>query len=172
MSNSLTEQSLPAGQPEAEPGASHVDEIEPAQQSLLQQDTPASSGLSDTTEQSEPQEVGADAQSARITRDKQDSKTTSRGTTSLDVEIFGAVYHVRGEQDPDYLQKLAGVVDGKMREISHHLPVVDSGKIAILAALNLADELLQCNNQQEGERVEMMEKVEELTGVLTKALDD
>jgi len=67
---------------------------------------------------------------------------------------------------------LAGVVDGKMREISHHLPVVDSGKIAILAALNLADELLQCNNQQEGERVEMMEKVEELTGVLTKALDD
>ncbi len=94
-----------------------------------------------------------------------------KATTSLDVEIFGGVYHVRGEQDPEYLKKLADVVDGKMREISHHVPVVDSGKIAILAALNLADELLQCNHQQEGERVEMMEKVEELTGVLAAALD-
>ena len=101
---------------------------------------------------------------------KRDSKS-SRGTTSIDVEIFGAVYHVRGEQDPEYLRRLAEVVDGKMRDISRHVPVVDSGKIAILAALNLADELLQCNNQQEGERVEMMEKVEELTGLLTEALD-
>ena len=102
---------------------------------------------------------------------KRDSKTVSKGTTSLDVEIYGSVYHVRGEQDPEYLRKLAEVVDGKMREISRHVPVVDSGKIAILAALNLADELLQCNKQQEGERVEMMEKVEELTGLLTEALD-
>ena len=95
----------------------------------------------------------------------------SKGTTSLEVEIFGAVYHVRGEQDPEYLLQLAAVVDGKMREVSHHAPVVDSGKIAILAALNLADELLQCNHQQEGERAEIMEKVEELTGELTEALD-
>ncbi len=95
----------------------------------------------------------------------------SKGTTSIDVEIFGSVYHVRGEQDQQYLRKLAAVVDGKMREISRHVPVVDSGKIAILAALNLADELLQCNDQQEGERAEMMEKVEELTGLLTEALD-
>ncbi len=95
----------------------------------------------------------------------------AKGTTSIEVEIFGSVYHVRGEQDQQCLQRLAAVVDGKMREISRHVPVVDSGKIAILAALNLADELLQCNNQQEGERVEMMEKVEELTGLLTEALD-
>ncbi len=101
---------------------------------------------------------------------EQDAKI-SQGTTSIDVEIFGSVYHVRGEQNPGDLRRLAELVDGKMREISRHVPVVDSGKIAILAALNLADELLQCNKQQEGERVEMMEKVEELTGLLTEALD-
>lgn len=95
----------------------------------------------------------------------------AKATTTIDVEIFGNVYHVRGEQDREYLQKLAAVVDGKMREISDHVPVVDSGKIAILAALNLADELLQCNNQQDEERVEIMEKVEELTAVLTDALN-
>ncbi|MCP3957053.1 MAG: cell division protein ZapA [bacterium] len=104
--------------------------------------------------------------------EERDSKKAPKGTTSLDVEIFGSVYHVRGKQNPEYLLELAEVVDGKMREISHHVGVVDSGKIAILAALNLADELLQCNDQQEGERVEMMEKVEELTGVLNEALND
>ncbi len=92
-------------------------------------------------------------------------------TTSVDVEIFGATYHVRGEHDREHLQKLAAVVDTKMREISEKVPTVDTGKIAILAALNLADELVQCNDQQEGERVEIMEKVAELTGVLTTALD-
>ncbi|MEM7352418.1 MAG: cell division protein ZapA [Acidobacteriota bacterium] len=122
-------------------------------------------------EQFDPEGHRSGGDEARRPRNQQDSRTAAKGTTSIDVEIFGAVYHVRGEQDPDYLRKLAEVVDGKMREISHHLPVVDSGKIAILAALNLADELLQCNHQQEGERVQMMEKVEELTGVLSEALD-
>lgn len=95
----------------------------------------------------------------------------SKTTTSVDVDIFGATYHVKGEQDQEYLLKLASIVDRKMREIGKQVPMVDSGKIAILAALNLADELLQCNDQQEGERVEIMEKVAELTGVLTEALD-
>jgi cell division protein ZapA len=95
----------------------------------------------------------------------------SKTTTSVDVEIFGAVYHVKGEQDRDYLLRLASIVDQKMKEIGQQVPMVDSGKIAILAALNLADELLQCNDQQEGERVDIMEKVAELTGVLTEALD-
>lgn len=95
----------------------------------------------------------------------------AKSTTSTPVEIFGTVYHVRGEHDQVYLQKLASVVDRKMREIGSQVPMVDSGKIAILAALNLADELVQCNNQQEGERVEIMEKVAELTGVLSETLD-
>ncbi|MEM9556252.1 MAG: cell division protein ZapA [Acidobacteriota bacterium] len=94
-----------------------------------------------------------------------------RSTTSVDVEIFGAVYHVRGEQDREYLQELAQIVDRKMREIGDHVPVIDTGKIAILAALNLADELVQCNQQQERERDDMMEKVQELTGLLGSALD-
>lgn len=97
-----------------------------------------------------------------------DKKT--RSTTSIEVEIFGSVYPVRGEHDQEYLRHLAEVVDRKMREIGNHVPTVDTGKIAILAALNLADELAQCTEQQEGERVWIMEKVAELTGELTQAL--
>lgn len=102
-----------------------------------------------------------------------DASQEPREATSVDVEIFGSVYHVRGgAQNREYLQKLASVVDRKMREIGRHLPTVDAGKIAILAALNLADELLQCNQQQEGERAAMIEKVSELAGELKAALDN
>ena len=158
MSNSLTEQSLPDGGSAPERAATKVDDLGAAAREEPRQAT------LDTGPES-PSGTGA------VTEPRKRDSKSSRGTTSIDVEIFGSVYHVRGEQDPEYLRRLAEVVDGKMRDISRHVPVVDSGKIAILAALNLADELLQCNNQQEGERVEMMEKVEELTGLLTEALD-
>ncbi len=144
----------------AEPGAAKVDDPEPAERSEPQRIGPE-----------HPQDEAAETGARKAPGPQSSRKMASKGTTSIDVEIFGAVYHVRGEHDPDYLRRLAGVVDGKMREISRHVGVVDSGKIAILTALNLADELLQCNNQQEGERVAMMEKVEELTGVLTEALN-
>ena len=147
----------------SEPAANPADEAEPERR------IEPSRALE---ESSEPEALDSGAETLAEKPEKMDSKKIAKGTTSLDVEIFGGVYHVRGKQDPEYLQRLARVVDGKMREISHHVGVVDSGKIAILAALNLADELLQCNHQQEGERVEMMEKVEELTGVLNDALTD
>ena len=94
----------------------------------------------------------------------------ARTTTTTDVEIFGSTYHVRGDKDPELLQELADMVDGKMREIAQQVSTVDTAKIAILAALNIADELLQCRKQQEGERVEIQDKVtrlaERLEGVL------
>lgn len=99
-----------------------------------------------------------------------DSAKEPQDATSVDVEIFGSIYQLRGG-NREHLQKLAAVVDRKMREIGRHLPTVDAGKIAILAALNLADELLQSNQQQEGERAEIIEKVSELVGELKSALE-
>lgn len=86
------------------------------------------------------------------------------------VEIFGEVYHVRGGDEGGYLQSLADLVDRKMREVAGHVKG-DSERIAILAALNLADELFQIQSRQEGERVEIREKVAALTEELTQALD-
>ncbi len=95
----------------------------------------------------------------------------ARSTTATDVEIFGAVYHVRGEKDPEYLQELATHVDHRMREVAQQVTTVDSVKIAILTALNIADELFQCRKQQDGDRVRIEEKVAELSGELGKALE-
>jgi cell division protein ZapA len=91
-------------------------------------------------------------------------------STKTEVEIFGAVYHVRGGEDRGYLQGLADLVDRKMREVAEHVHTADTARIAILAALNLADELVRMEKRQEGERVEIREKVAELTEQLTGAL--
>jgi cell division protein ZapA len=95
---------------------------------------------------------------------------SSRGSTATEVEIFGALYHVRGDKDPEYLRELADEVDQKMREIAQQVSTVDTGKIAILVALNLTDELFQCRKHQDGDRGEIEEKVQELAGKLGKAL--
>jgi cell division protein ZapA len=65
---------------------------------------------------------------------------------------------------------LADLVDRKMREVAEHVNTADTARIAILAALNLADELFRIQSQQEGERVEIREKVAELTEELSQAL--
>lgn len=91
-------------------------------------------------------------------------------STTTPVEIFGEVYHVRGSDENGHLKDLAGLVDSRMREVAQQVKG-DTAWIAILAALNLADELFQIQSQQEGERVEIREKVAALTEELTQALD-
>lgn len=91
-------------------------------------------------------------------------------TTKMEVEIFGSVYHVRGSGDGEYLQELAAVVDTKMREIADQVSSADTTRIAILAALNLSDELFQCRRGQEGERARIRDKAAELTRELDKVL--
>src|SRR6266446_2133795 len=57
------------------------------------------------------------------------------------VQIFGQVYSIQGELDGKYVQKLAKYVDEKMHEIADVTKTVDTQKVAVLAALAIADEL-------------------------------
>jgi cell division protein ZapA len=91
-------------------------------------------------------------------------------STTTQVEIFGEVYHVRGGDESGHLQELADLVDRRMREVAERVKG-DTARIAILAALNLAEELMQTQSRQEGERVEIREKVAALTEELTQALE-
>ena len=70
-------------------------------------------------------------------------------TTRLHVEIFGQTYNVRGEGDPNYLTELARFVDSRMREVAAKVATVDPMKIAILAALNIADEFSRYRKERE-----------------------
>lgn len=62
---------------------------------------------------------------------------------SLRVEIYNQTYSIRSDGDNDYILDLAEYVDSKMREISSGTLTVDSLKVAILAALHIADEFHQ-----------------------------
>jgi cell division protein ZapA len=58
------------------------------------------------------------------------------------VEIYDQTYHLSG-QDPEHVRQLAAQVDAKMRAVASQGRTVDSLRVAVLAALNLADELSQ-----------------------------
>ena len=60
---------------------------------------------------------------------------------SVVVDIYDQIYQLRGVK-PEYIERLAEVVDLKMRAVSAHGSTVDSLRVAVLAALNLADELV------------------------------
>ena len=59
---------------------------------------------------------------------------------SIAVEIYDGIYHLRGTDTP-YLEHLAEFVDAKMRAVAAHGGTVDSLRVAVLASLNIADEL-------------------------------
>ena len=61
-------------------------------------------------------------------------------TPAITVDIYDAVYHLRGT-DPTYIEQLAQLVDSRMRAVSAHGGTVDSLRVSVLAALNIADEL-------------------------------
>ena len=59
--------------------------------------------------------------------------------TSVRVEIFDQAYNLRGS-DPEYILKLAEYVDAKMRAVAEQTNTIDTVRLAVLAALNIADE--------------------------------
>ena len=90
--------------------------------------------------------------------------------TTTEVQIFGATYVIRGGQEPEYLAELAVEVDRRMRELSGHVAHAEPGRLAILAALNLADELSRNRRSWDGERGAIEARVAELSELLDRAL--
>lgn len=89
---------------------------------------------------------------------------------SVPVEIFGVVYPLRAESDSERLRELAQVVDARMREAAAQAPGADRARLAILVALNLADELVESRSQGDRDRRECFERIAKLTDRLGLAL--
>jgi cell division protein ZapA len=62
-------------------------------------------------------------------------------------EIFGQSYTIHGELDEAYVLKLANYVDQKMRAVAGATSTVDTQRVAVLAALAIADELHSAKNE-------------------------
>ena len=86
------------------------------------------------------------------------------------VMIYDQEYHMKGELDADYIEKLAQFLDAKMRSIAGRTRTVDSLRVAVLAGLNIADEYHQLKTKYESTTKEVDEKVSEYNDVLDQIL--
>jgi cell division protein ZapA len=88
------------------------------------------------------------------------------------VDIFGQTYTVRAGTDVGYVEKLAAYVDSQMMEVSRAAGAVDSVRIAVLAALNIADECFQLRAQEGEAERRALAKAEVLARALGAALEE
>ncbi|MCI0512927.1 cell division protein ZapA [candidate division KSB1 bacterium] len=90
----------------------------------------------------------------------------------LKVKIYGTEYPIRGDSDIEYIKRIAEYVDAKMREVDQSLSEVSALKVAILAALNIADELFKERNKNETlVHYDFEEKIDKWLVLLNKELE-
>lgn len=90
---------------------------------------------------------------------------------SIRVEIYDESYNLRGS-DPAYIQRLAELVDAKMRAVAQHTSTVDSLRVAVLSALNIADDYYQLRRKYDVLESEYASRANNLGHALDSALDE
>ncbi len=90
--------------------------------------------------------------------------------TITSVKIYHGTYQLRTGGDVEYLEELARHVDEQMLRISEETPTVDTLKIAILAALNIADEYFSAKKRLEVSEDQVCRKSTELVELLESHL--
>jgi cell division protein ZapA len=86
------------------------------------------------------------------------------------VEIAGQRYPIRSSLDPEYVARLATYVDEKMRAAADTSPSGDSMRLAVIAALNVADELFRCRDASRARSGELAERAQELERLVDRVL--
>jgi cell division protein ZapA len=100
------------------------------------------------------------------------NKSSMEATSSptIRVEIYNQTYNIRSDGDTEYIIQLAEFVDSRMREISSGTLTVDSLKVAILAALHIADELHRLKNMHEQADSQLAARSAECADMLDRLL--
>jgi cell division protein ZapA len=88
----------------------------------------------------------------------------------ISVEIHGQRYPIRSTLDQEYVARLASYVDDKMRAAADSTPTGDSLRLAVLTALNVADELFRCREGSRARSGELAERAGELERLLDRVL--
>ena len=99
------------------------------------------------------------------------SETLHRPSRVVSVEIQGARYAIRSDLDEQYIVRLAGYVDAKMQRAGNEVPTGESMKVAILAALNIADELFRVREAAPPDHSELIRRAGEIERIVDQALD-
>jgi cell division protein ZapA len=98
--------------------------------------------------------------------------TPRDGKHVVQVQILGHQLPIRGEADPSYILELAEFVDLKMREVTQKMPVAAVSKVAILASLNIADELFKERATKQRVGTDVLDRAEALSRRLDEILGE
>jgi cell division protein ZapA len=90
---------------------------------------------------------------------------------TVKIEIYDQSYNVNAEDNEEYLKELAAYVDAKMRSVAEATHMVDSLKVAVLAALNIADESFTLRKRQQEIEGPLRKRVEKCVSMVEKALE-
>ncbi len=90
---------------------------------------------------------------------------------SVKLEIYDQTYQIRGELDEAYVSELGRYVDAKMREVAASSRTIDSLRVAVLAAINIADELHTLRTRQVELTGSIRKRVERSLALVDRALD-
>ena len=88
----------------------------------------------------------------------------------IPVEISGQRYPIRTSLEPEYVARLASYVDEKIRAAADSAPTGDGLRLAVLAALNIADELFRCRDVGKARDGQLAERATELERLLDRVL--
>ena len=88
----------------------------------------------------------------------------------VSVQIHGQRYPIRSALDQEYVARLAAYVDERIRLASETTPSGDSLRLAVLAALNIADELFRCRDMHRARDGDLAERAEELERIVDRVL--
>ena len=84
------------------------------------------------------------------------------------IQIYGKTYSLKSSSDQMNMEEVAAYVDAKMRELAAALSKTSSADLAILAALNIAQELMELQKQNDANHKSHEEKI----GRIIEALED
>ena len=88
----------------------------------------------------------------------------------ISVDISGQRYPIRTTLEPEYVARLAAYVEEKMRASAESTPSTDAVRLAVLAALNIADELFRCRETNRARSGQLAERAEELERLVDRVL--
>jgi cell division protein ZapA len=88
----------------------------------------------------------------------------------VSVEILGQQYPIRSPLDASYVADLAAYVDEKIRSTADITPTTDTVRLAVLAALNIADEYFHVRDGERGRRELVVDRVARLERLIDDAL--
>lgn len=89
----------------------------------------------------------------------------------MKIQIYDQSYNVNADGNEEYLTELAAYLDGKMRSIADSTRMVDSLKVAVLAALNIADETFTMRKRQQETEGPLRQRVGNCITMVEKALE-